>query len=412
MIPLPVRAQASGVTLGQCYEWARAQSEDLKIRSEDIRRAQARARGAIGSALPQLDFKLTSTWQQPSGVEKLQAKGFAGFVEKNQVESKFTAEQALFSGLREFSAQAGFERETERDRLRFERAERELYERTAEAFFAAIGHETNRANTGAAHALSEDRLKELRGFLRLGKARESEVFSARAQAAALKGQLDQIDGDAFSARQELSYLTGHDLSAVPLIDESPLPGEPPPVNDLIERARERTDIRAQREDVAAQKMRIRYERGSYWPTLDLTGNYYTERATFLKDIDWDVILDVGVPLNRGGTVSSAVKEAKSAYQQSLLALQQMERWVVYAVRKNHGELAAALREVQSMEAAAQAARQSYESLRKEYRLGLVTNLEVLQALDQLVTQQNAAASARIKAKRLFVQLNVATEQLP
>jgi outer membrane protein TolC len=400
------------VTLGQCYTWARAQSEDLKIRQEDINKSQARARGAIGSALPEVDFRLTDTWQQPSGVERLEAKGFSGFVEKNQLESRFTAQQALFSGLQEFSAEAGFRRERERDRLRLQRAERELFEKTAQAFYAAVGLETERANTAVAFGLSEDRLKELRDFLKLGKARESEVFTAKAHTAALKGELDRIDGNLFSARQELSYLTGQDLSARPLLDEAPLPASAPALDGVLPRARERSDLRAQREDVAARKMRIRYERGAFWPTADLTANYYTKRATFLKDIDWDVILDVDVPILSGGTVSAAVREAKADYHQAQFALQQLERWVEYDVVKTLGELEAAIQEVRSMDAAAQAARQSYDSLRKEYRLGLVTNLDVLQALDFLQAQQSDLDAARLKAKRLLIRLNVATEQLP
>jgi outer membrane protein len=403
---------SSSVTLRQCYEWAREQSEDLKIRGEDIQQSQARARRAIGSAFPQVDWKFTDTWQDPAGIKKLETKGFSGFVEKDQVESRFTAKQPLFSGLREFSARAGFERESERDRLRMERAERELFEKTAHAFYAVIGYETDRTNTIITYDLAEGRLKELKGFLKLGKSRDSEVFTAKAHASALKGQFDQIQGNVASSREELSYLTGHDLSMLPLSDENPLPTALPDIKDVLSRAHERSDLRAQREDVAGRKLRVRYERGSYWPTADLTGNYYTKRATFLKDIDWDVVLEVGVPLYRGGKVSAAVREALSAYRQSLFALQQLERQVTFVVRKTLGDLGAAIQEAQSMEEASEAAGQSYDSLLKEYRLGLVNNLDVLQALDFLQTQQNARDSARLKAKRLFIQLKVATEEIP
>ncbi len=406
-------ATASGaVTLSQCYEWAKLQSEDLKIRGEDVSQAQARGRGAISSALPQIDFRLTNTWQQPSGVEKLNAKGFSGFVEKQQTESKFTATQALFSGLREFSAQKGFDRESARDRLRLERAALELFERTAQVFYNLVGFETDQANTSAALKLADDRVKELGGFRRLGKARDSEVSTARAHSAALKGQLDQILGNAFSAREELSYLTGRDLTGAAIVDETQVPATAPLLDDALARAHERSDIRAQREDREGRRLRIRYERGFFWPTADVTGNYYTKRATFLKDIDWDVILDVDVPLSRGGNTSAAVREAQAAYRQSSYMVQQMERQAAYTVKKTHGQLVAAIQEVKSMEAAATAAQQSYESLLKEYRLGLVTNLDVLQALDFLQAQQNLRDGARLKAKWLTISLNVATEQLP
>src|SRR5687767_4628543 len=81
--------EPSSVTLLQCYDWAKERSENLKIRREDIAQSDARARAALGGALPRLDWELTDTWQDPSGVDELEKKGFSGFVEKEQVESKF-----------------------------------------------------------------------------------------------------------------------------------------------------------------------------------------------------------------------------------------------------------------------------------------------------------------------------------
>jgi outer membrane protein len=125
-----------------------------------------------------------------------------------------------------------------------------------------------------------------------------------------------------------------------------------------------------------------------------------------------VTLSLRVPLYQGGSVSAHVREAESAYEQSLLVLEQMERSIVYSIRKTYGELTATLREVQSLEEAARAAQQSYDALRKEYKLGLVSNLDVLQALDLLQSQKSARDSARLQAKKLYIQLNVALENMP
>jgi outer membrane protein TolC len=400
---------SSGVTLRQCYEWAKIQSEDLKIRSEDIVQSKARARASLGSALPRLTWDWMETWQEPDGVDALTRKGFSGFVAKEQVESKFTLEQPLFSGLREFSASSGFKRESARDALRLERANQELFERVAEIFFDVVAFETDRQNTSAAYKLAQDRVKDLNDFLRLGKARKSEVYTANAHAAALKGRLDQIQGGLISSRALLSYLTGHDLSTEAIADDLPSAGFNGKLDQLIAKASERTDLRAQREDVAAKRLRVRYERGSYWPDADVKGNYYTKRATFLKDIDWDIILSLNVPIYQGGTISANVREAASALRQAMFTLSQMERYVSYSIRKLHGELMAAIEEESSMREAVASARQSYDALRREYELGLVTNLDVLQALDFLREQQSSYDNARLNAKRLLVQLQVATE---
>jgi outer membrane protein len=403
---------SAGVTLRQCYDWAKDRNENLKIRYEDIQQSKARARAALGSALPYLHWDWMETWQDPDGVEALNRKGFSGFVEKEQIESKFTLEQPLFSGLREFSASAGFKRESARDQLLFERANQELFQEIAEAFYDVVGYETDQHNTAAAYKLAQDRVKDLNSFLKLGKARKSELYTANAHAAALKGRLDRIQADLNTARALLSYLTGHDLSAADVTDEAPRATLNGNLESFLAKANDRTDLRAQREDVQAKRLRVRYERGSFWPDADVKGNYYTKRATFLKDIDWDVILSLNVPIYQGGTISANVREAASAYRQSALTLDQMERYVSYSIRKLYGELQGAIQEEVSLSEALQSARQSYDALRREYDLGLVTNLDVLQALDFLREQQSAYDSARLNAKRLVVQLNVAIEDYP
>lgn len=398
------------ITLTQCYHWAAAQNEELKIRERDIEQSKARARGALGSALPDLRWSLTNTWQDPNGVDKLESQGFSGFVEKEQTESRFSLEQSLFSGFREFSAMSGFKKEVARDRLLLQRASLELFEQTAQAFYEVLNEETSLANTNAAYQLAADRIKELQDFIRLGKARDSEIFTAKAYAAGLKAKMDQTRARINSAREELSYLTGQNLS-VPSLDDGILSSAPVSgLDDALIRSENRSDLKAQESEVEAMKLRVRYEKGFYWPTASVTGNYYTQRATFLDEIDWDVVLSVELPLYQGGTVSANVREARAAYRQALLTLEKMKRYIRYYVRKTHGQLTAAIQESQSLTEAVHAAEESYNSLRKEYRLGLVTNLDVIQALDFLQEQKTALDEARYNVKRLFIQLHVATEQ--
>ncbi|HVE14929.1 MAG TPA: TolC family protein [Elusimicrobiota bacterium] len=403
---------SSSVTLRRCYDWALAQSEDLRRRQEDIVQADASARAAMGGLFPKASYDFTDTYQDPKGVDTLNSQGFGGFIQKEQPESKFTLRQPLFSGLREFSAFSGFRQQSLRDSYRFQRASRELYLATAGSFYSVVGQEVEWANTNAGLELARSRIKELQGFKRLGKARDSEVFTAQAHAAALQAQLKQIEARIGSARAELSFLTGKDLARAPLADE--LPDRPAfaTLEESLAAGQERSDVRAQKADLAANELKVRYEKGGYWPSIDVSGHYYTRRATYLSAIHWDAMLSLDVPIFEGGTTRANVRRALSAYRQSELALSELARRVAYLVGRTHGELLAAAAEAQSQEEAAAAAQKSYDSLLEEYRLGLVTNLDVLQALDLLQTQRNARDAARLNVKRLFIELGVATERLP
>lgn len=415
-IAVPARAgtpeaDLSTVTLRQCYDRALARSEELKSRAEDVEQADQRARGALAGVYPRVDWEFSEVWQDPAGVRRLEAQGFGGFVQKEQAESRVNVNQALFSGLKEFTALKGFRKESARDALRVRRARAELYARAAAAFYAVLSRETEAANTAEGLELALDRVKELKALGRLGKARPSEVYTAQARAAALRAALLRSRARINTAREELSFITGVDLEKRPLAEE-PAGGAPPTLEQALAAARQRSDVRAQRDDAAAQELRVRYELGSYWPTLDLSGRYHTRRATFMREIDWDATLALRLPLFQGGRVDAAVKRARSAHRQSLLALEELERRAAYQVHRLHGELASALEEASAQEESADAARKSYDSLREEYTLGLVTNLDVLQALDLLQAQRGARDAARLDVKRLAVELGVATETLP
>lgn len=413
LLSAPASAQtAAPVTLAECYGWAKTLSEDLKSRAEDIRQSQAKARGALGGAFPHLDWDFSDTYQDPKGVNTLNAQGFGGFVQKEQAESRFALTQPLFHGLRDVSAYRGFHREAERDRLLLQRAGGDLFGRTADAFYTVLSFESDRANTRAGIALTQDRIKELLQFRRLGKARASEVYTAQAHAAALEAQLSQNEAGVASAREDLSFLTGQDLSTAALTDEIPDPPAVPTLDEALAAGRRRSDVQAQREDLEGRRLRVGYEKGAYWPGLDLTGDYYTKRVAYLDPVKWDVRLDLRVPIYQGGTVSANVDGAKAAVRQSELMLQELERRVEHDVRRTRSDLASAVAEARAQEAAADAAQKSYDTLREEYKLGLVTNLDVLQALDLLEAQKSARDAARLKAKRLSLDLAVAVERIP
>jgi outer membrane protein len=66
----------------------------------------------------------------------------------------------------------------------------------------------------------------------------------------------------------------------------------------------------------------------------------------------------------------------------------------------------------ALEKATEAARKNYEAQRHDYRLGLVTNLDVLQALTTFQENQRALDRARYTAKIDFFRLQAAAVRRP
>jgi outer membrane protein TolC len=402
--PLP---NGSSLDLKQCYDLAVQQSEPLKRQREDIVRSQAQARAALGGAFPHVYWKWSDIRQDGSGMG---SDGVGSLLEKNQVESKFSLQQPLFTGLREFSAYAGFKRQEARDQWRLRQAELRLYDEVSRAYYDVVALESALLNNATSVALSQDRLGELKSFYRLGKSREGEIFSAESQLAALKAIQVRLHGQIRVARETLSFLLGQEVGAAPLAQR--FTETPEPVASFLTLAARRPDLEAQRQEVLAQTLRVRYEKGSYWPIANLSGNYYTQRPSFYDPIQWDIMLNVDVPLFQGGTVKARVKDARSGLQQAQLDLDYLERQIQSDVKKAYEGWTASLEESQSLEEAYRAAKKSHDAQRREYRLGLVTNLDVLNAMNLMQTAKRAWDDVGVESQRRYVALVVATGALP
>ncbi|MBK8575869.1 MAG: TolC family protein [Elusimicrobia bacterium] len=400
-------SMGSRLDLKHCYDLAVQQSEPLKRQREDIVRSQSQARAALGGAFPHVSWEWRDIRQDGSGMD---SGGIGSLLEKNQIESKFSLQQPLFTGLKEFSAYAGFKRQEARDEWRLRQAELQLYDEVSRAFYDVVALESALVNNATSVALSQDRLAELTSFYRLGKSREGEVFSAESQWTALKAIHVRLKGQIRVARETLSFLLGQEVGAAPLVQGSA--ETPEPVARYLTLAARRPDLEAQRQEVLAQTLRVRYEKGSYWPIANLSGNYYTQRPSFYDPIQWDVMLNLDVPLFQGGTVAARVKDARSGLQQAQLSLDYLERQIQSDVKKAYEAWTASLEESQALGDATHAAQKSYDAQRREYRLGLVTNLDVINAMNLMQTAKRAWDDADVEAQRRYVALVVVTGALP
>ena len=124
-------------------------------------------------------------------------------------------------------------------------------------------------------------------------------------------------------------------------------------------------------------------------------------------MNWDVQLSLTVPLYAGGGIQSRVREALSQQLQAELSLNQARRLAQQEVRTVHAAVVFDLAQRDALEKSTEAARKSYEAQRQEYRLGLVTNLDVLQALTALQQNQRALDRVRFSAKLDFLRLQAA-----
>lgn len=405
-------APIESLSFQQCFDLAVKQSETLLQTQENIEQSKARRRVAIGSVLPYVQWGMTTTIQDTSGSRE--GGGVGGtLTRKERTQSQFTARQPIFQGFKELYSVAGSKAERRRDEARLMDETVNLYMEVAQAFYRVLQLETLGADLREQLELTEDRDKDLRGRVRLGKSRSSEVLSSESQLATLKSQEAANQGNIITARENLGFLIGRDARYVRLVDTLAAPVLTAGGEDVVKRlSLNRSDIRAQREEMEARRYGIRVAQADYYPGASVTGNYYTHRPGFQSEIDWDVVFTLDVPIFQGGGVKALSDEARSRYRQAQFELNRLMRWAESEIRQVQATLDSSIREAELLKDAQQKSLRSYRSLAEEYRLGLVNNLDVLQAMNIMLNAKASYHTAVLQSKLNSLKLKAVTEELP
>jgi outer membrane protein len=337
--------------------------------------------------------------------------GFGTFVSE-KTESGFNFYQPVFGGFREFAAIAGSKAQRRAAEARRIRSETLLLGAVSQVFYEILQQESLVRDTQAVIKLSEDRVKELRGRIRLGKSRDSELTSAEAQLASEQARESRTLSAVQTSRDFLSYYTGVDVSQTQLVESLQLPATILSEEEAIARSSSRSDLRALEEEVYAANQLVRYARSGHYPTLSLGGNYYLERPGLLDEIKWDASINVGFPIYKGGAVSALVREEEARLRQSELLLEQRRRQIARDVKHARRNVLTSIDQARLLETGYQQARRSYELQVKEYRLGLVTNLDVIVSLNSAQTFKENRDSANYQKILDWLSLQIAMGDIP
>ena len=393
--------------LAQCYGWAQEQSENLHMQQEQIHQLEQQFRTALAGALPSLSFNASDKWLDPKGAA---SAGASGTTPQPQV--NFSLSQPLFSGLREYAAMAASKHLGQAAELQLKHAHTSLYQDLANAFYLILNLEGQLANILAAENLSESRIKELRQWVDLGKSRHSEVVLVESQEAAYEAQAAALRGQIDVARDLLSFLTGKDMSEAKLADRLERVRGLDPEETVLTRAQTRYDVQALHKQLESQEDQVRIAKGAWAPTVSFLGDYYLKRMPSLDPIKWDAGVTASLPLFAGGGHLAAVRQAKSQASQAQYNFELGLRQARSQIHSTYNTLRASVSQAAASEKAYGKANESYTLQQKEYRLGLVSNLDVLTAINSLLSAKLTFDQIVVQSKLNLLQLKAATEELP
>lgn len=400
----------AALSLGDCFRRAAAKSETLALAESDIRQVENQYALVRAGVLPQAGFRASETWQDAGG--RSDASGGGSRVRRS--ESAFYGRQVLFSGFREFAGMRAQSALGDSRRWGLVRARQLLYGDVAEVFYTVLAYDADRSALTTLGELTDQRIADLTRRVRIGRSREGELLSVRSQRATLEARRRRAEGLRASALEVLSVLVGESVGAVALE-----PGEPPPADPLarwIEKLPTRPDLAAAERSAEAAEFLATARRREKWPSLVLAGNYYTQRSGSNAAVDWDSTLSLDLPLFRGGAWRYGVRVAAEESAAARWRLSRERRAAESELRARYAELLSARSETEALLSAAELAEANYNAQVRDYGLGLVTNLDVLTAMDTFqeakLSYDRRRLDVRLGALRLAVAAGVVPEAAP
>ncbi|MGW8247299.1 MAG: TolC family protein [Acidiferrobacterales bacterium] len=398
MSPAAIADALQPMNLDQYYEAALKRSEVIGTHRELITQAEEQYRQARAARLPTLSGVASYTQQPSVNITPAPPSTLS-----SQTNARLSVTQPLFRGFREFAALRQTRALVSAQDDDYRRARVLLFEDVVQNFYTVLSLERDLDNYAEEINQNLAREKDLQARVRIGRSRRSEVLNVQATISTLRAEVEHTHAQLQAARENLAFLSGRD-AGTPLRDEQPTVYQVEPVDTYLTNLDQRPDIEASKQRYVAAKENVAVVKGERLPSLDLNGNYYLERPGYFKDINWDVQLLLTIPLYSGGSVKSKVREAVSQRTQAELLLSETRRQATQEIRSAHSAVVYDLAQRDALENSTNAAEKSYQAQLRDYRLGLVTNLDVLQALTALQQNRRALDRVRLSTKLDFLKL--------
>ena len=402
--------QAPALTLEEAYRLALGQSEDVAIKQGELDRAQGHVYQALNEIMPDVDFLMTESIQDAPRKGEGASSGSDGvssnFTRRTNPQKKFTLHQPIFSGFKEIAGIQGSSAEKAQKIYEKRRAEEVLLTDVVSAFYAVIHAEKDVKTLDETKNTLQERMKELKEGVSLGRSRENEIQTALSNAKQVESQLVSARSGAIIARQELEYYIGRPVNQTLADPDAAMP-EPEEIDHYLDRLDSRSDVEAANQAYILAEKNIVVAQSGLFPSATLDGNYYTQRMGFQSGIDWDVLLSLNVPVFNGTETFGDIKVAAAEKEMAKVNFLRTKRLARLDIHKAYEAYRSAKLEETALKEAVEATKKDYDLQAQDYKLNLVNNLDVLASLrdyQDLSRQWNAAHYA---TKIKYWQLKVA-----
>lgn len=392
----------AAITLKESYEAARLNMESIKRADATIEISQEQKTRARAAVLPTINGVGTYTKIDPPD-----AAGASPFLLTRQYSAGIRLTQPILRGGTVSAYQLAKENIL-LAKYQKDATEINLYQLVINSYYNLNIAQMDVKNVQEFLKFTRERVKEIRERTVIGRSRKGELVEAEAQFHNAESQYQQSLIRLQEAEASFVFYTR--MTPGEIVVPSEVPMVTGSLEEYLIKVRSRPDILAVRQRVRVADQQVSISKGGHFPQVDLISNYYFDRTGVLASSEWDVGVAVIIPLFQGGSVVAATREAVEARRIAELTGSETERAAERDLAINYRNLQRLQEQLKSVKGALEKSEEAYRLNKKDYKYGLVTNLDVLLSLNAFIeakrTYNSLIAIAHLNLKNLEASTGV------
>lgn len=370
------------------YQLAQAHNIQTKIEKIQFEILQEQRREVRSQTLPQIAIK--GNYSQYGPIHKYEEHG----IDDNNGTVYLNAEQALFSGFKEFYGLNSLDLLLKAQEKNIAAQELDLLAQLAQHYFNAQYQQETMQNFAILIKIAKDRENLLEQRVKIGKSKNSDLIGAKVQTAQYLAEENNAKQQLAQELLSLQLLSGeHSNHTSDSIGVPNLVASPENATDLATLQKKVMDhplVQAKLLQQESLQQEKKANLADYSPVISLKGNYYLQKpaSTTINAPNWDVGIYFSWSLIEGGLRNAKINEVNLKQTQNELLTDQLKKELQNQVTMLYQNIQFLEQQKKSYSEIKNLNLKNYESLKKDYSLGLVSNLEVVQALNNYVQSTN------------------------
>jgi len=280
-------------------------------------------------------------------------------------------------------------------------ARQDLIVRVAQAYFDVLLAQDNVALAGAQKAAIGEQLEMAKRNFEVGTVTITDTHEAQARYDLTTAQEIAAQNDLEIKNRALQLILGKIPAHLNALNDK-LPLVLPEPNDMtkwVAQAEQQSpQIAIQRAALEIATQEVERNRAGHHPTLDLVASHgQNSNSSYLTSgtvTSQTIGLQFNLPIYQGGSVNSKVREALANQEKARQDLELGNRQAALQTRQAFLGVTSGLAQVKALEQALVSSQSSLDSTRLGQEVGVRTNVDVLNAQQQLYTAKRDLSQAR------------------